>query len=77
MISLELINPDHFRVLLGLAPIIPGGPVVIRLVLIIPDLFRVMLGHAPIILGGPVVIRLARIIPDLSLGLDSACTYLS
>ena len=43
MIRLAHIFPDLLRVLIGLAPIIPGGQVLIRLALIIPDLFRVLI----------------------------------
>ena len=73
--------------MLGLAPIIPGGPIMIRLVLIIPDHFQVLLGLAPIIPGGLIKIRLVLIVPDLirvsfghcayhsrRSGLDKACT---
>ena len=62
------------RVLFGLAPVIPSGPVLIRLEHIIPDLFRIMLGHAPIIPSGPVMLGLVLIIPDLSLVLLGICT---
>ena len=48
----------------GLAPIISGSLVLIRLALIVPDHFRDLIGLAPIIPGGPVLIRLALIIPD-------------
>ena len=54
MIRLALIIPDLFRVMIGLAPIIPGDPFVIRLALIFPDLFQVLIGRAPIIFGSPV-----------------------
>ena len=62
MIMLALIILDLFRVLIGLAPIIPCGPVMIRLAPIIPDLFRVLIGHAPIIAGIPFLISLALIV---------------
>ena len=48
-----------------LAPIIPGGLVLIRLVLTIPVLFWVLLWHAPIIPGDSFMMRLVHIIPDL------------
>ena len=37
--------------MVGLAPIIPGSPVFIRLALILPDLILLLVGLAPIILG--------------------------
>ena len=70
--------PDLFLVLVELAPIIPGGPVLIGLALIIPDIFLVLIGLAPIIPRGPVLIGLALTIPDLFQALpchDRACTY--
>ena len=51
--------------MLGLAPIIPGGPVLLRLAHIFLDLFRVLLQLAPIIPGGLIMIRPLLIIPDL------------
>ena len=75
MIRIVHIIPDLFGVLLGLAPIIPGGLVQIRLVHIILDLFRVLLGLAPVIPGGPVLIRLVLIIFDIYRVLLGLCTY--
>ena len=46
LVSLELIIPDLIRVMIGLAPIIPGRPVMIRHALVIPDLFLVLIGLA-------------------------------
>ena len=50
MIMLALIIPNLFLVMIGLAHIIPGGPVLIRLALISPDLFQVLIGLAPLFL---------------------------
>ena len=75
MIILVLIIPNLFWDLLGHAPFIPSGPVLMRHVLIIPDHFWVKLGLARIITGGPILIRLVLINPDLFRVLLGLCTY--
>ena len=61
MIRHVLIIPDLFRILLDLAPIIPGGSAMVRLVLIIPDIFRVLFGLCTY--------------HSRRSGVDTACTY--